>query len=989
MSILSVITAAENRNSRIVSDNNLPPNVTPPRTTGARALGGFQNVLLEKLKNQRVSCPPIELDEHRLIQQTLDRMANQNISPIELAYIRVDLESLVTTHEQTLAISSSFRQEFAALAEDENRYHQLMQESFGDSYHASIAENIRVQALNNDFSFLPDVQWVNGEVLYGNFGAYESKTETIFLNKDGDFADLSLVYIEEVGHHLDRLMSRVDAAGDEGEIFRLLLTGEGNEGAIQNAKMENDHRVIASDGYLREVEFGAFSKIGDAIRDVGRKIDDAVHDIGSRIDDAVHKAGSSIDDWFHKVGPGIEDAFKKYLAKNGGQVNIGVDTGGNLSNIGASIGNNSINYNFNDSESDIVINWDNINADEPLGAYGVTNSGFATAAYRYLLGRKPNSTDQLAVLSLLESGLSQREVLSNIYQFNEAARLRENNVNTELLYFLTEQAGDDLVNQFTSGTMKVSWDLPILSNSVDDFTYITMLYEKSWGRLPPLMTLIGNQVQLMASGGDRLSLLQKIAASEEAVSMRSAGIDTETLYFLRRQASDELVNQFADDRFSIDLEMMILDRTSSNESYIDAVYRQILGRNADDEGLSYFSEQLGLNKGLTRADVLQAVWSSDEASKLQESNVNTELLYYLTEQATDELVSHFSVDGLGIPTDAIILDKSLSDQDFVNVAFEAIFDREAAPEELDAYSEMLASKVINRPDLLRTLAESDGLPDLGGVNGREAVRWEEYGSSAAVLGFLYDSARDFTSREIESTVEGGGNFWSWYENSESGKSYQEFGRMLSNELVKVLDPNEDTRAYEFIGELTAALVDAYERGELLPRTTLAISAEASGVESAVSDIFHAINFVQQPSSSPEEKAKWGLQEMAIDMMTMKYLGNESFRSHVNAEIATRAEERLGDSGDIGLMFGRTMASTAIGSVVSPIQYLALIGGGTFAVDKAFERGGITGERAIEIYDQASLMSPTEREAFIDEELGHLVNFQDLLEGALFGGNRVE
>lgn len=313
----------------------------------------------------------------------------------------------------------------------------------------------------------------------------------------------------------------------------------------------------------------------------------------------------------------------------------------------------------------------------------------------------------------------------------------------------------------------------------------------------------------------------------------------------------------------------------------------------------------------------------------------------------------------------------------------ASFDREV--ESLQSgMSEKSSIDNVNVSKEVNDLALSIGTIDTASFRGREKVRWEEYGSAPAILGFLYDQAIRFVSTEIEVTEYNGGDFWAWYEKSDSGKHFQAFGRSLLDEINRALDPDEQTRSYDFIGQLTASVVDAYDRGELLPGAMSVLSSEYEGVVSAAADICHALNYLQDVNGTPEQRAKVGLQDMIVDMLTMKYLGNEAFRNHTNNQIIHAFEKRLSGGDDVGVILGRTMTSMAIGSHLNPIQYLALVGGGTYALDVAIDASHLSNEDLLDIYSKLQKISPQQREAFLEEQFSDLVSIDELVQGAIFG-----
>jgi len=154
-------------------------------------------------------------------------------------------------------IKSKFQQRFAQLAEDSEQFDNLMLLVFGSSIDQEKAESLQQQTLQGDFSWLPDIKLVDKETLQGAYGAYSAENHLVYLDEamvkgamiNGEAhteIDLVDVYAEEVGHSLDQVFNLVDTAGDEGELFRRLLSGENLTAAeLAVIRLEDDHGVLA------------------------------------------------------------------------------------------------------------------------------------------------------------------------------------------------------------------------------------------------------------------------------------------------------------------------------------------------------------------------------------------------------------------------------------------------------------------------------------------------------------------------------------------------------------------------------------------------------------------------------------------------------------------------------------------------------------------------------------------------------------------------
>ncbi|MBZ4423292.1 hypothetical protein [Myxococcus sp. RHSTA-1-4] len=193
-------------------------------------------------------------------------------------------------------VQSEFRRQFGSLAADKKQFHDTLRTVFGDGYNAVQAEQYRQKALAGDFSWMPPVKLVSAEQLHGANGAYDAESGTVFLNKDLDPALAASTYVEEAGHHLDTKLNAKDSAGDEGELFRRVLSGEKLTSAqVAEIRAENDKGIIHVDGKAREVEFwNPFKAIGNAAKAVGNAISGAAKAVGNVVKEVGARVGDGI-----------------------------------------------------------------------------------------------------------------------------------------------------------------------------------------------------------------------------------------------------------------------------------------------------------------------------------------------------------------------------------------------------------------------------------------------------------------------------------------------------------------------------------------------------------------------------------------------------------------------------------------------------------------------------------------------------------------------
>jgi hypothetical protein len=195
-------------------------------------------------------------------------------------------------------VKAAFEQEFAAKAANKEEFDALMKQVYGDNYDKGLAEQYRQQALRGDFSFLPDVQFVDAATLQGGKGAYNEAEGVVYINRDIAASDPDLaaqVFVEEAGAHLDAKLNTVDTQGDEGEMFRRLLGGEQlSERAIEAIRNDNDHGTITVDGKQVQVEFWFGEDLWEGVKDVASGIANGVKDVAEGVVGAVKDVGKGV-----------------------------------------------------------------------------------------------------------------------------------------------------------------------------------------------------------------------------------------------------------------------------------------------------------------------------------------------------------------------------------------------------------------------------------------------------------------------------------------------------------------------------------------------------------------------------------------------------------------------------------------------------------------------------------------------------------------------
>ncbi|QGZ90469.1 Calx-beta domain-containing protein [Microcystis aeruginosa] len=134
--------------------------------------------------------------------------------------------------------------------------------AFGTSYDVVKATELRNQWQSRNFSQLPPIEVLSGEVLGTAKGAYAVSTNKIYLSESflnvASSESLVKVILEEIGHYVDAQVNRVDTVGDEGELFSHLVRGVNlTEAELTYIQTEDDRSVINLGGQFIGVEQAA------------------------------------------------------------------------------------------------------------------------------------------------------------------------------------------------------------------------------------------------------------------------------------------------------------------------------------------------------------------------------------------------------------------------------------------------------------------------------------------------------------------------------------------------------------------------------------------------------------------------------------------------------------------------------------------------------------------------------------------------------------
>ncbi|TRU22915.1 MAG: calcium-binding protein [Microcystis aeruginosa Ma_SC_T_19800800_S464] len=120
-----------------------------------------------------------------------------------------------------------------------------LETAFGTNYDVVKATQLRQQWQSRNFSQLPEIEVLSGEVLGTANGAYSSSKNKIYLSayflNTASSAAIINVILEEIGHYVDAQINPVDSAGDEGAIFaELVQRGALSDSQLALLRAEND-----------------------------------------------------------------------------------------------------------------------------------------------------------------------------------------------------------------------------------------------------------------------------------------------------------------------------------------------------------------------------------------------------------------------------------------------------------------------------------------------------------------------------------------------------------------------------------------------------------------------------------------------------------------------------------------------------------------------------------------------------------------------------
>jgi hypothetical protein len=167
-------------------------------------------------------------------------------------------------------------------------FEKILADTYGNGFDRTAAEGLRQKILAGDFSWAPPVHIVPQAELGDMAGGYsEANGGIVYLSDRVPNTFLRAdVYMEELGHHLERLLRVSETPGDEGARFRMNVDGEVIIPALHDTMLGDEHGGnIMVDGHLVSVEFFSLNPL-DWFRAAWDGIKDAAKWLGDRFKSA-------------------------------------------------------------------------------------------------------------------------------------------------------------------------------------------------------------------------------------------------------------------------------------------------------------------------------------------------------------------------------------------------------------------------------------------------------------------------------------------------------------------------------------------------------------------------------------------------------------------------------------------------------------------------------------------------------------------------------
>lgn len=180
-------------------------------------------------------------------------------------------------------------------------------------------ENLRQSALDGDFTWLPDIQWMDANKLPNSNlglssmrGAYSSENDTVYLSRQllsEDPTHSARVLTEEIGQAIGQRINNAETPRVQGELFSTLLYGDKLTLArIQALKPEHINNAVEFENQQSQVKGNIFSSAFDIIKSEFDRLVDKVKGAFKKLGKYLNDAQDYVTDLLENTVGVIKDA---------------------------------------------------------------------------------------------------------------------------------------------------------------------------------------------------------------------------------------------------------------------------------------------------------------------------------------------------------------------------------------------------------------------------------------------------------------------------------------------------------------------------------------------------------------------------------------------------------------------------------------------------------------------------------------------------------
>lgn len=213
----------------------------------------------------------------------------------------------------------TFTSQFIQTAKNKKGFQQVFSTAFGNKLDTRQVENLRQSALDGDFTWLPDIQWMDANKLPNSNlglssmrGAYSSENDTVYLSRQllsEDPTHSARVLTEEIGQAIGQRINNAETPREQGELFSTLIYGDKLTLArIQALKPEHINNAVEVENQQSQVKGNIFSSAFDIIKSEFDRLVDKVKGAFKKLGKYLNDAQDYVTDLLENTVGVIKDA---------------------------------------------------------------------------------------------------------------------------------------------------------------------------------------------------------------------------------------------------------------------------------------------------------------------------------------------------------------------------------------------------------------------------------------------------------------------------------------------------------------------------------------------------------------------------------------------------------------------------------------------------------------------------------------------------------